>query len=552
MAIKLAPPQLPDGWELQLQRNGAVRIQTSSRERAANATIWWMLPLFGVTVPFSSCLGIALGPLWWLLMAVAPIAWIGHLFWVVGYDECLQLTSAGLELQPALFGVSLPRSIWREAEIEVVRPNERHWELRIIQGARYRVLHKTDSLGAVLGLASYLQDATSWPVHYDNGVRPLFPQVLDAASATFGPAHWWLLFQQPELYPGFADTLKDEGRRGRTLGELRRLEAEHPRLLQAVEEEDDDVRIAALELLTELGDRTVLPQARAFLAKSSMKIRRQVVITLGRLRDTEAVPVLCKLLEGDAELLLPAIAALGEIGDKRAVPALCAVLGSKRSESDSDLARSAVRSLGQIGDAEALPALGLALQQGAPVTREAAAAALGQIGDPSALPLLRLALEDREPVVRFSVAVALSKVSHPDSVPALETALQDHSPNVRVAAVASLAAIGDPAAIQALCEALENTEPLVRRDAAQRLGLLARREGVSPIQLRAAVPVLQRLSAPLSTERLEVKRACREALQRIEAGTGHLKRLPVPAAPSDLPSETLPRPSDAPVDPPEP
>jgi HEAT repeat protein len=142
----------------------------------------------------------------------------------------------------------------------------------------------------------------------------------------------------------------------------------------------------------------------------------------------------------------------------------------------------------------------------------------------------------------------MGRLGSPKAVPTLATVLYDRSVTVRLAAVTSLVSIGDPTAIQELCRTLENSEFLVRREAAVGLGVLAGRDTVLPLQLRGAVPVLQRLCATLSGERVEVRRACRDALQRIEARTGLLKGLPVPAGPGEALPDTLPRPSEAPAE----
>ena len=546
LTIKLAPPRLPAGWTEELQSDGSILLRVPNRERAGSAYNGWAVPLFAGAVVFSCCGGLMLGPLWWMPLTLAAATWVGHLAWLVGSGEYLEVTSGCLEVRPSLLGLALPKSSWREAELEVVGPDAGEWDLRVASGTRRRRLCRSTSLDAVLGLASHLQDITGWRVHYGTGLRPIFPQVLDIASASSGTTHWRLLFRQPVLYLGFADALKNQQQRPRMLAALRQLEGEVPLLLKALEHPDGGIRQAALELLTAMEDRAVLPPARALLTDPSLSLRLQAVTTLGMLRDEEAVPLLCDLLRGDTTLLNAAIPALAAIGDRRAVPTLCDLLRSSRSDYVSDTARLACQALGELGDPEALPVLGLILQQGAPAAKGAAAAAMGQIGHASALPALRLAVVDAEPLVRFSAAQALGRLNTPDAVPALASALHDDTPNVRIAATASLGVIGDPAAIEALCRALENQPALVRRDAAVRLGHLAGREGVSPISLRAAVPALERLSAPLSTETAEVKRACREALQRIEDGTGHMKRLPVPAAPGESRLDSLPRPSEPP------
>lgn len=79
----------------------------------------------------------------------------------------------------------------------------------------------------------------------------------------------------------------------------------------------------------------------------SYKVRLQVAITLGKLKDKRSVPALLRTLRDENETVQGvAAAALGQIGDSRAVPGLKALLGRT---SNSFVKGQAVRALGRLG-----------------------------------------------------------------------------------------------------------------------------------------------------------------------------------------------------------
>jgi HEAT repeat protein len=175
--------------------------------------------------------------------------------------------------------------------------------------------------------------------------------------------------------------------------------------------------------------------------------------------------------------------------------------------------------------------------------REAAADSLGQLGDAEAVPALCRSLYDPAGHVAARAAAALGRIRDESAAPALCGVMITGVAATRAEAAGALARIGSDQATQALCRALEDPEGNVRLEAAAGLGGIASSSTHPPIQLRAAVPTLKRLSAPLSTERADIKRACKDALQRIETRTAHIKGLPLPAESAAPSPDTLPRPS---------
>jgi HEAT repeat protein len=207
------------------------------------------------------------------------------------------------------------------------------------------------------------------------------------------------------------------------------------------------------------------------------------------------------------ELRLRAALALGKFRDEESVPALCELLHER-----GRLPGAAAAALGQIGDRRAVSPLCALLQRSAAseVLQEAATA-LGILGDVSAVPELSATLSHADPVVRFAAARGLGHFE-------------------------------DPAAIAALCRTLEDRETTVRQAAAMALGEVAQRAS-APLPLRAAVPSLRRLCSPRNADWAPAREIYRKALQQIEAATGSLKGLPLPAEATSHAPDTLPLPS---------
>jgi HEAT repeat protein len=174
-----------------------------------------------------------------------------------------------------------------------------------------------------------------------------------------------------------------------------------PPLIQALGDEDIDVRRAACRALGEIGDRQAVPPLIQALRDWNVRAAAcEALVKIG----APAVPHLIQALgDGDWHVREAACEALGEIGDGQAVPPLIQALG----DGDSDVRAAACRALGAIGDRQAVPPLIQALGDGDWHVREAACEALGEIGDRQAVPPLIQALGDRDSDVRAAACEAL-------------------------------------------------------------------------------------------------------------------------------------------------
>ncbi len=127
-----------------------------------------------------------------------------------------------------------------------------------------------------------------------------------------------------------------------------------------------------------------------------IRVRRYLVLVLGKLQNRVAVPaLLSSAKDRDAETRLYSVWALGMLGDPSAFDT---VLGSSLSE-DSGSRKMAAYVLGKLGDRRAVPRLQVLLEDPVADVRWNSAIALASLGDRSGLAVLRSML-DRAALVR--------------------------------------------------------------------------------------------------------------------------------------------------------
>jgi HEAT repeat protein len=240
------------------------------------------------------------------------------------------------------------------------------------------------------------------------------------------------------LFKARAAALKESGHNARSV----------PALLDALGDRRVWVRMAAAEVLGEIGKRRAVPDLINALGDQSGGVRRNAAEALGRIGDARAVPALIEALrDANGEVRLVAARALARIG-RAAVPALLDAL----SDEDSDLRFGAAEALGEIGDRRAVPGLIHALRDEDAEVRRAAALALGRVGDARAVPTLIEVLRDADSDARSAAADALGRLGKRQAVPDLIDALGDESDRVRKSAAGALKRIGTPVALAALEE----------------------------------------------------------------------------------------------------
>jgi HEAT repeat protein len=210
---------------------------------------------------------------------------------------------------------------------------------------------------------------------------------------------------------------------------------------------------AAFELSRRIGSMKPGPERDAIATESlrlfetlsptreeDVRVRRYLVLALGKLGDKSAVPVLLKATKDpDPETRLYSIWALGMLGDPRAVDS---VLEASHSE-DSGVRKMAAYVAGKLGDPRVVPRLEVLLEDRVPDVRWNAAIALATLGDGTGIAVLR-SMIDREALARqaalsadqaetamVNALKALAILRDERTVPLLEKVARE-DPNLRV------------------------------------------------------------------------------------------------------------------------
>ncbi len=260
------------------------------------------------------------------------------------------------------------------------------------------------------------------------------------------------------------------------------------------------------QVLATIGPAAV-PHLIAHLGDASEHVRAVAVSTLGRLRATNALPLLAQLANDPSDLVRLSLAeALGEFGvptpanakrtrnrrgvwrffnkRERAVSHIdpdairIPILTSALTDAATTIRAQAATSLGRLGTSSevAIPDLIASLADPDETVRGRAAEALGAVGatDPQTVPALAALLEDPSPAIREAAARALGGLrgAATSAVERLVPLLQDRDENVRKAAADAVGRIGvlPEAATETLTEGLESKDNLVRAQTAEALG----------------------------------------------------------------------------------
>lgn len=193
----------------------------------------------------------------------------------------------------------------------------------------------------------------------------------------------------------------------------------------AAEDDDDQVRAAAVDALDQCGRRAL----ERFVAELAG------VDTQEDKADRVVAQTFTELVDADRpEVRMAAATALGGFDADGSVDAL----RGRLIDPDVRVRTRVVRALGELGDPSAVGDLVDCLSAEAVPVRREATEALGAIGDNRALDPLSAALDDEREAVRRSAADALGEFDRADPVSALAGALTDDSEHVRRAALYSV------------------------------------------------------------------------------------------------------------------
>ncbi|WP_298850047.1 HEAT repeat domain-containing protein [uncultured Ruegeria sp.] len=298
-----------------------------------------------------------------------------------------------------------------------------------------------------------------------------------------------------------------------------------PALVEALLDDDEDVRQDAAQALGDLSVREAVPQLLENLINDPCgEVKLACVTALAELKAKDAAPYLRALVTGRGDEItwdedelhqdewddwldtqIVAIKALGRMGDETAIEPIVLAL---MDEDGQELGDVACEALGRIGQ-PAVPALGVFTQSSNRRLRQRALRTLAEIGEAEADAILRKALKDKDDAVRLIAYEALM----PNDPALVEQALTDGAEEIRIAALI-LAGFSEPelldrmmrdpgAKVQlALIERLERGTPIVDTDDLrwQVLDYLA--TGQQPEVSAQAFGLLAALAPAVVTDRL--------------------------------------------------
>ena len=219
-------------------------------------------------------------------------------------------------------------------------------------------------------------------------------------------------------------------------------------IVEQLEADDADVRLAAIVALGRLGDR----RATAALSRRLDGPRAEIVASasaLARIGDPSAFEMLLPLLSHrDASVRQAAIGALNSLGHPDMAARVAALLASP----DAHVRESAVRIAGYFGYRACVETLIERCADPDESVRRAAVEHLPFLDDPRATARLARALDDRSARVRSAAAQAFSHLAPNEARGPLLAAVRDADAWVRYAAVRALGELSEGSAVSQLAE----------------------------------------------------------------------------------------------------
>jgi hypothetical protein len=261
-------------------------------------------------------------------------------------------------------------------------------------------LSEPDALGQLL---QSLDEATVHPSEEELGelFRELRPDALEAVMA-------WL----PKLTNERVRSLLDAA--------ALRLAQAHPEVMtNALKNPDEVVLLEAIRLAKQAKLAPTVPPLGAIMMKGSAQVKRAAVDALAAIGSAGAMQQLERAIEDqDRDVRVAAVRVMASQGYRGAFPAVEAAISGK-SLKEADLTERTVffEAYGALAGAAGLATLEPMLQTGGfmrrkqdPQIRACAAMAIGKIGTPEARKLLEKAGSDKDPLVRNAVTKALREM----------------------------------------------------------------------------------------------------------------------------------------------
>ncbi len=240
-------------------------------------------------------------------------------------------------------------------------------------------------------------------------------------------------------------------------------------LLEALSDEDSQVREYAMSALVESEDTAIVKRVSGLLGDFDANIRLRACEAVGNLGDKSNIANLVELLDDPApKVRYYAAKAIMRLSDKSVVPMLLPWLESKAMAQKV----SAIIGMGRFGDGTAVAFLEN-YTRAKDKTGYFSLAALYNLGQAERLPELLVGLKDKDSTIRESVLSALSELNAKSDSPLPREVVQYEGAGTKVITINLLKAIEKEEAVLALNDYLNDKNLLVRAYAAKAMGDLA-------------------------------------------------------------------------------
>ncbi len=287
-------------------------------------------------------------------------------------------------------------------------------------------------------------------------------------------------------------------------------------LIKALDEDDSEVKVAALYTLGQLGFVGALSQMTALLYHSHSEVSVASAFALGelaRLGSSQTALQVCQTLHQawhhgslglEAQTQVLRAAAECHSVNIQTQGILAELFVSGIGHKDATLRQLAVIGLGRLGDERAVPLLAQRLQDSHMGVRRNAAYALAMLHTQETPSYLVKNILDQPSEVRTAIQLALSKCSYEKSLSAVYEAVNSSDARYRAASVSLLGSLKDE---KGLLKTLQDEDSEVRKSSALAVGS-AKLFGLSPILL-----------SMLNDPEWRVRAAVSEGLKRLQDPT---------------------------------
>ena len=307
-------------------------------------------------------------------------------------------------------------------------------------------------------------------------------------------------------------------------------------LIQALEGEDQYVKIGALYTLGQLGSIGAFEHIKNALFDAADDVNAAAVYALGELarqgssqtttavfealyhawyRDHSGEPPLG--LEAQIQVLRAIAECFTSSSDPIAQQQIVTLLVAALDHPEHIPRQLAVIGLGRLGDRRALPVLGLRLQDSESGVRRNAAYAIGSLNIPEGAQVIVDNAAEQSSEVRVAMTWSLKRLPRESAIKALYTGLSSSYPKQRSASAHLLGELGD---IGQLTQTIYDPDPDVRKNAVLAIGnakvsdtyaLILPKLDDDDWRVRAATAeALKRLRASQTIAMLEHRKSCEE------------------------------------------